>query len=217
MEGRGDVVTLAATRFKLLVVDQRGFTLLELLVAVSIFTLVGLGLAASFSTGIKVKRRANRHHARLETANIVLGEIQLNLRNLTPSYDVYFEGSDDELVFVAPVTEWRDGYRNETQLLRHQYQNDTVLDRILKITSEMDGRFPEQSVMAADGAQLRFAFLATADPAGVHTWESTWSGQGFPLAVKIELIFPSDMNSNISTVWTRIARIPIARESDRNG
>jgi type II secretion system protein J len=65
--------------------NREGFTLLELLIAVSIFSVIAVALYSSFSAGIRIMRRSEAAMEFHQGLRLALSEVSLDLRNSLPA------------------------------------------------------------------------------------------------------------------------------------
>lgn len=188
-----------------------GFSLLELLIAVSIFSLLGAGLATAFSAGIQVKRRVQR--LELQSAGVVpvLADIQQNLRNLIISAKTPLAGNENSLTFSVRVSGRDEEGLKKTSTLLLSYGQDEVTGDLVKQTKDRQGLNPQTSTLMSGEFGLKFFFLSSSsDDDGLH-WLSEWEMVEPPPVVKVVIEFPPLVENGEPAVWQRTVRLPVAQ------
>jgi type II secretory pathway component PulJ len=79
-------------------IKQKSVTLIELIIAVSIFSLVGLGVHRALSNSILVFRRIKKNNSNIDSL-IFLQKLEHDLRNVFCDSVFYFEGNNSHLTF----------------------------------------------------------------------------------------------------------------------
>ncbi|MFA5039474.1 MAG: type II secretion system protein GspJ [Candidatus Omnitrophota bacterium] len=92
---------------------REGFTLVEALIVVSLFAMLGLSLSASFATGLKVWKRAAALVYSQRQPIIGLERLALELRRAVATPSLAFTGSEDQCSFPNVLSEglWNISYR----------------------------------------------------------------------------------------------------------
>lgn len=79
-------------------IKRKSATLIELLLALSIFSLVGAGIYRAFSSSVSLFRRLEKINTNIE-ALILKERLGHELGNIAFGQDFFFRGSEDHLVF----------------------------------------------------------------------------------------------------------------------
>lgn len=90
----------------------RGFTIVELLISLVVFSLIMLGTLSSMRTFGESQSRISRHATHLDEVRQVTGLIRSLIGKAIPvpvlirerGYNTFFTGADDHLVWIAPLT-----------------------------------------------------------------------------------------------------------------
>jgi type II secretion system protein J len=215
---------------------QGGFTLLEMIVAAAIFTLVVAGAFALFDGSRRLSARADARAEMLQTARAALRAIEVDLKaavKLGSAYDSGFIGTDggamnDQLEFLAvssPSSEVSiDGFRDATITRRsdlskvwYWIEKDTAKTAHGLVRERLGVLFPPESRTRREedvetlstevtGLNLRYY-----DGQWRESWNSTQSGT-MPRAVEVAIQVKRE-----EEVETHTARIylPVAAETPR--
>ena len=195
---------------------RSGFTLLELLIAVTIFAIAAVALYSSFYAGIRILRRSEEAMKRHQDLRLVTEEMALDLRNsmLAPIYEekrettsVETEGAEEEIVYFFLGEEkrfsfvtLRDALSTDAKLKR-QICNVTYylkggsdtggkLARIIKYQSKGYGAGLDEEEILLTGLEdieVNYSFQG-ADEDSPPIWLNRWEvEERVPLGVKIKL------------------------------
>ena len=202
---------------------QRAVTLVELLIATSIFSIIILSLYSAFNTGVSSYRRIDGSFTLYQTARIALNRMSVDIAN-TFAYgksDSQFKGNATAIDFFSIV----DIYE-KTQILpmvcRIKYElSDGVLTRVCykgidAISSVNETRREEIAYNVKD---ISFVFAAAGEKAREeYQWQESWpkdekQKKCLPLAVRIKLTLFEKIKSKQTAVafeFDKIASLPIA-------
>lgn len=176
-----------------------GLTLLELLVATTIFSIVSLSLYSAFQTGILTYQRIDSAFSIYQDARIALNRIELDLKNsfIYAQSNSGFKGNAQGLEFFSVVDVF-DQTQGHARLCRVKYKfSEGILRRIsyqgleaLKENSELES---EDLSLKVKEASFQYAY-STGRPDEPYDWQEAWPREAdavqlktLPLAVKIKL------------------------------
>jgi general secretion pathway protein J len=179
---------------------SRGFTLLELLVAMTLLALLMAALAGGLRFGGRAFEAGELRVDHLERVLVTHGFLRRQLGAAWPLWDeeagdggaVLFEGEADSLRFVAFLPEHLGGGEMHLLVLREErgpLRRDLVLDWE-PLRAELAP--PHTAVLLEDVAEVRFAFrglreLETAAP----PWRERWRDMSaLPELVRLSVRFP---------------------------
>jgi general secretion pathway protein J len=181
-------------------VKQRGFTLLEVMVALGILAFVVLATHQILDSTIRAKEASEEKISELESLQTVFRLMDQDFNQMTkrevrnesgdvnPSYLIHgryaLESQYDGIAFV------RDGWTNPINLLpRSELQAvgyrviDDTLQRIYRIyVEELDGSEPRSQTLLKDIEEFQVEFLDEQ-----QNWQSQWSKKALPLAVSVTI------------------------------
>lgn len=184
---------------------SHGMTLIEVLTAMAILSLLAAGLMSAFQVGLKSYRQL----IALDAAQSELVTTQIFLRQLlesvypfeaqahaTRSYGL--QGSSHRLEFTAPMPAALGAghYRYELLLAPG---NTSAQDLVVRAWMDRRGRDPDSStflreeILINDVLDLRIDFLEIlAQGPGLEVWRGEWRNAPLPGLVRIALTFPPD-------------------------
>jgi general secretion pathway protein J len=195
----------AATRWACRARTQRGFTLLELVVALALVALMAsvlygaLGFAGTAVDKGEAKAEANASMRLTEEflRQQLEGQHPLRMRRMA-EFPLLFGGTRDELRYAAPLPlrvsaggMWYFRLRVDHDDAR----SPLVLERMvpdLAAARLPDFTTPERSILAEDIGEIRIAYLGLdphADKSETPTWRDRWDdAQRLPQLLRIEVI-----------------------------
>jgi general secretion pathway protein J len=218
MSGRGDLRAA-----------EHGFTLLELLVAI---TLLGLLMAALFGAlrlGARVWERADARLDASTTTQVVQDFIRQRLTGMLPlettppglaEGDVFepaFVGTLGAVRFASPAPEYLGAGIHLMELaLAGAGGVDGTRNLVLRWRPlEPDGRTaedvaPEERVLIENIEALELAYFGAIDPAQPPGWWQTWEGQAeLPQLIRLRVSFPE----NDARTWPELIVRPMVDQA----
>lgn len=176
-----------------------GLTLLELMVATTIFSIVSLSLYSAFQTGILTYQRIDSAFGICQDARIALNRIELDLKNsfVYAQSNSGFKGNAQGLEFFSVVDVF-DQTESHARLTLVKYKfSEGILRRIsyrgleaLKENSELES---EDLSLEVKEVSFQYAY-STGRPDAPYDWQEAWPREAdavqlktLPLAVKIKL------------------------------
>ncbi len=164
--------------------NKKAFTLVELLISISIFAVIMISLYSAFSTGVLSLGRIEESATASQTGYMILSRIERDVRNsfaYSPD-EAKFIGNKNSLSFLtlSPEFSYVSYSLNGNKLLRLIRKNKAALEN----NSEIKPRILAQNVK-----QLEFTYLSS-DPDTKELKESdAWSDNtALPAAIKVNLI-----------------------------
>jgi prepilin-type N-terminal cleavage/methylation domain-containing protein len=164
-----------------------GFTLIEVVLALTIFALMGAILYGAFSLGHGAAEKSEAHSTRQQKRRVVAELLGNYIRSSYPyrasaqDQTIYFVGESDSVTFVSAYSQAMGG--RGLAKIRLAGENDSngrgtlKLDETAPVRVSTEGGGAGQShslVLQTDLGALRFAYL---DPqAELETWEERWDG-----------------------------------------
>ncbi|MCK9614255.1 MAG: prepilin-type N-terminal cleavage/methylation domain-containing protein [Candidatus Omnitrophica bacterium] len=179
-------------------INKKSFTLIELLIAVTIITLVILSVYSAFNTGILAYKKIDSVFDTYQEARIILNRIEADLRNsfAYSEESSFFKGSSSTLDFFN-ISEIYDKDKQYSDLCRIKYylEGSTLKRRTYNGLAAMTD---DENIEAQDfsssvkNIDFEYAYLSDDDRANI-VWQNVWpqkdeQAQGLPLAVKIKLL-----------------------------
>jgi prepilin-type N-terminal cleavage/methylation domain-containing protein len=171
-----------------------GFTLLELMLSVTLLSFVALIIGSGFHLGIKAWEKGEAETLETQRLRILSGLISQQLKSVYPYKTktededdefVIFEGDENSLLFatthVAPSS---GGFR----WVRYAYDDGklTFTEGILPDKKFLDKIDEDEEVIDSDIGEVKFEYL----PAPDEEWQESWDlGEGIPVAVRVKVAY----------------------------
>jgi hypothetical protein len=189
---------------------SRNLTLIELLVAVSLLTLVGMALFAVFSCGLRALVKAEAQPVSAGTTLLFLETMERDVRSAMTFEPLAFAGQGGGVGFPALVEDavgeksaWRPGFiryrfdAEKRQLIREVF---TFSQAVRKA----DGTGHKMILAGVDGVAFRYAGnYAAENPA----WDIAWNSvDSFPEKIRVELTFGSGSEKRL---LSRMISVPV--------
>lgn len=203
----------------------RGFTLLELLIAASIFSLIILSIYSAFQTGILSYRKVDSAFEVFQTARILLNRMELDLKNASAytQDDSWFKGGGKSLDFVTVV----DYYKEDEPNINIYHIRYELTDEKLKRTcyTGIDAIKKDTEAVGKESSyEIKDITFQYATGKADKPWQDSWpegdsvqlSGQTktLPLAVKITLSLIEKGRTEEGNIveFNKVVSLPSSRE-----
>ena len=214
--------------------DNRGFTLLELLLAIAVFALVTVIGYGAYRATVSNLARVESEGEAIERSAAILGRLAEELASLVFDGEVFFMGETasypggrcDRLEFLgnSPLLLDTNERRPGPVLIAYRTEREQDSGLLTLYRSEGDllpgvvpGQGPTRSHLLARGLkEIRFAYHRD-DGAIDQTWQARGEkeqGQGgppLPRAVTIELIYPASDTQEGPRRFSLLAPLPDGR------
>lgn len=180
----------------------RGWTLIELLIAVLIFSIIILTVFSSFHTGILSYNKIDSAFSLYQTARTILNRMESELRNtlVYAQDDSRFNGSSQHLTFFAVLDSFaKEENKFYSDIYRIEYKSEStpVTRGCLKGLNALKEGQGDAAVSAELSSSLKGISFAYASPIteiteNPYEWQDIWpetseadQQKSLPLAVKI--------------------------------
>lgn len=171
---------------------NKGFTFVEVLVTVAIFSLVAVCIYATAASGIKVWQRAKDIDLWQRKALLNLEKISQELRccldfsNLNfPDIEIGFSGKEDQLSFPILVG---DDIAEITYVFKPQDGSISREQSLFKDILDEKGGVSSKKRFLSSVKGLKFSYCFFDVEEEQYKWKDAWSNEeGIPLSIKIEL------------------------------
>jgi general secretion pathway protein J len=196
---------------------SKGFTLLEMLVAITIFSLVIVVLYAGYRLGIRSWDSGERTHATVSELRLAGSFIRRHAAQAFPlaisegsAWRLWFEGQPGRLVFVTAMPAYLGQGGMYEMSLRVEEQEDgaalMVSRRLLHPDAESGkpGVDDQARPLVEDLESATFDFFGAIGDDGEESWHKSWEGrQRLPRLVRLRL------NSKRAGEWPEmVVRLP---------
>ena len=201
-------------------VNKNGFTLLELLIALSLSTLVMLVLAGGMSMVLKDWTRSSNVLDDSIDKVLVLLQIERAIAGAFPHLYLnldenkkylFFEGEADKMAWVSTVSPGRQAGLTAWQLLPNKEETGIDIRVIPAFASDPTERLEEHAtaITALEGYKASFEYLYVDEKMEEDTeWLEEWSAkelQGLPHAVRVRLENQNDDEDSVEIIAVILA------------
>ena len=181
--------------------DAAGFTLVELLVVLAIFSLMSLLLFDAFHFASHAATGGNARLARTRDFALAESFLRAQLADIRPfaaadqsdGRDVLFEGGPEGLDFIgAPPAYLAPGGFQELRIaLEADSANKSLVIRWQPLRGGSTDARPLPPTVLLDGlARADFAYFGSSTARQAPDWHTTWSGAvGLPSLIRLKLTF----------------------------
>jgi len=205
---------------------RRGFTLIEILIASSIFSIVILGLYSAFQTGLFSSDRIDSAFNIYQTARIALNRMESDLKNSFVYFedDAKFQGTGSTLQFFSILDSFAETKTVESVCRIQYYLEQGTLKRscqlgldALKDDAQIQG---EELASGVKEISLQYAYNKGVKDKPFE-WQDSWpqesdpeSQKNLPIAVqiKLKLIEKDRSNRELGLVeFTKTVVLPLSQ------
>ena len=175
--------------------NYQGFTLIEILVSLSIFSIIALAVYASFAGGIGAWKKAQEFSSVYQTSRLLLQDMARELKNTVPITGIQFEGGPGKISFVtatqnpfskldAPITS-HGLSRVSYELRRGRSYSQLGLYR----RKNPDLKTPGEAQRIVDSIEkMEFHYTYKTEAGEMQPWSGVWEmTDQIPYGVKIDL------------------------------
>ncbi len=200
---------------------MRGFTFIELFIAISIFAVVAIALYSTFFAGITVWRRSGEGGNVYQNVRFVFDDITKDLKNTVyctkEEESIFaFSGTTEEIVFFTsePVFSEEDVYRKE--LVKVAYRFDRGEEQLIRAKGGKSLGFDiekaDKEVLLDGVKEITFAYCYdTGDEDEPYLWKDEWLDEEMriPRGVKLTSLVKAEKGEKEALKFTKIIFIPI--------
>jgi len=194
---------------------NKGFTLIEVLLAASIALVILTAVYSAFYAGILNYKRVNAYSVRFQTARAVLNKIDSDLKNSFAYYntDSGFKGEPKSIEFFTKVKVFKAESIAESEVAKVKYSIiKTGLIRQAALGADiLKSQLPDSMKAAVnDVKDIKFEYaLSVNDAIKSHEWVDSWPKDDIgktrlPLAVKVQVRVGEEMQK-----FQRVIQLPL--------
>jgi prepilin-type N-terminal cleavage/methylation domain-containing protein len=182
------------------------FTLIEMLVVVSILSVISVAIYAALSNGIKIWQRINTILPE-EGISIFMEKLTSDLKNAVKFQSLSFIGEEDNVEFVKIIQSHR---LEKMTVGKTAYLLDNASGMLKRHEKDISHIYQEKDGVAYDmlaGVEgVNFWYYRYDKDNDDYIWEREWDRQGLPLAVRVEFIIGKE---NASEKFTKTISMPV--------
>ena len=179
----------------------RAFSLVELLIAVAIFSVVSLAIYATFSSGLAVSRRLKNTDLNQQRILLKTERFSRELRQQPACRKQLFQGDKTRVSFCANI----DNYP-----YRLTYYFDSLANALKRVADKLDEIIDEGGnlnpefhspavIFLPKIKEVKFSYLYLDLSKNAYLWTEQWTNDYLPLAVKF--IISDEKQKYESTVY----------------
>lgn len=170
-----------------------GFTLMEMLVVVSLFSIVALVLYSNFAGGVRVFTRLNQS-AGGEDLSIFLDKLNRDFQNAFAFSDLPFEGKDSQVVFTTQIHAAAPlgGERSVGRMtVYYDPESNTIFSRKEDMSQIFQEKVGTPSPLLRGVQDLQLSYFEFDPLEKSYVWIKEWDPENaktpLPVAVRIEM------------------------------
>jgi len=178
--------------------DEAGFTLVELLVALALFSLIMMLLFDNVRFGVQAWHHGSAHAEHVQQDLVAQDLLRRMIGNLYPMLvsdsgmepRLDFEGSKEAIRFLADAPLVANGggrFRFKIFVERQQDRADLVMNATPELANAEDSAMTRRTVLLPDIDSTAFSYL---DGAAGAPWQDDWTQRGeLPRLIRIRVAF----------------------------
>ena len=193
---------------------EKAFTLLEIMIAMSIFLIVSAMAFALFSGALNYWKKGYDTARTHQAARLVFGRMTDNISSLflsSANKDIYCEGSASAFYFITTLSGQSDSSLSEAG---YEFNSD---DKSLVYAYQENAdysfsTFDSRKVIATGVLNLKFSYLNNKDE-----WRDTWEAKKggaqegtIPRAIKITFEVESEYLANKKEIFDTVVTLPMS-------
>lgn len=196
-------------------IRKNNFTMIELLIAISLFASIMVALYSALSVGIYSWKRGDQGSTLHQKARIILDNITTDIRNCTYFSYIQFVGQANQIYFpmVLPVTKEKKSDKTVfdenvfkvtylLERLSYRDRNSSLMRKHETFLESLDPTRVKPKEVAPDIVELSFQYPFKTeeekeDPNAEYSiyWKDEWKIKNkIPMAVKIKLVIADEKN-----------------------
>lgn len=185
--------------------NERGFTLVELMLVTLMLAVVSLAIYSTLNNGIKIWQKINRQMPE-EDLNIFFDKYISDLKASFKIAGLGFSGKEEGMEFATLIDSPQLQMRTVGQA--HYFYDDSskTLSREQRDYSQIyKGESRGLQPMISDLKSCKFSYFFYDKETKEYVWKKEWSREDLPLAVRVTLDFDRD---NQTVTYVKTVNIP---------
>jgi len=179
-----------------------GFTFIELLIALTIFSIIASGIYCTLNGALAIWQRGNSVIRDNQKIRLFFNTISQDMRNAVPYSGTEYEWADDKIVFTTIMTSFADKHMLG-KLAKVAYYFDegkgTLVKGYAALEEELDEKYIEEKVLLDNLKSFTFEYCyGPLTPEGEYEWKGEWEFEDkIPRGVKIKFTRKEEDTENI--------------------
>ena len=172
--------------------DLAGFTLLELILAITILSIVTLIIGSGFRLSIKAWEKGEAETQETQRLRALSGMISQSIKSAYPyemkiedKKTIIFEGDKNSILFA---TASNGSLAGGFKWVRYSYKDGALVftEGILPDKKFMDKIKEDEEIIDSDIGEVKLEYLSS----GKEDWQESWNlGDGIPSAVRVKIAY----------------------------
>lgn len=187
--------------------NNAGMTLIELLITLTILSVISLAIYASLNSGLKIWKRINQQMAH-EDLDIFFDRFGHDLRNCARFTGLTFTGTQERVEFPTTLPSPRLG---GDVIGRVSYAYDPQSKTLIRVQQDFSqiysGEESSKIQPVPDLGSVKFRYYVYDKQTKEYSWREDFWEEDFPLAVRIEL---ESGDGPQAQSFTRTVSIPVS-------
>jgi len=200
--------------------NKAGFTLIELFIAISIFSVVAIALYSTFFAGISVWKRSGESENIYQSVKFLLDDMAKDLKNVIyytkDAESIFgFLGKNDEIVFITLEDTSQAGDTPQKELVKVVYRFDGEQDELIRIKAEKSSGFSaekaEKEVLLKGIKDFKFEYCYdSGDEDEPYLWKEEWEDEDsrIPRGVRVSFLIKTEKEKK-ELKFTKTMFVPI--------
>lgn len=203
---------------------RKGFTLVEILLVVSLVSVVGLALYSAFSNSLNIWDKINRD-VPAENIDIFFDRIALDLRNCFIFSGMNFEGNNSHIAFPAIIKiQTTSGVQEQIGQVSYllNSRDNKIYRRQSNFSEVYQGKIGQERKWDSTVSSIRFYYYYYDSEDEEYYWLDSWESKGSGLGSEKEEEFPLSVRVRVTVkdgdseqVFTRTISIPFSHYTPR--
>jgi len=170
---------------------QRGYLLVELLTALTLFSVAGSSLYSGFIEGVHCHKRIEESNKTFSGPKLLFLRFEEDLRNMVPLKDYPFKGTAGEITFPALLAEDAAGKGTRFRLVQVRYfiHETELIREEEELSTKLNKAKAKEKTVLRNVEKLTFRFPVKGETGGIH-FQDFWLEDpypGLPRAVQVNL------------------------------
>lgn len=157
--------------------NRKGFTFIELLIALTIFSIIATSMYFTLNTGIKVWSRSNESIRENQRFRICFDIISKDLKNIIAYPPIKPEWGAERISFPAIVDTY-EGDTVKTELVKVIFYFDDIKKGLVRVCATVkegfDEAYAEEKILLDDIENLAFQYCYKIKDEERYEWKDTW-------------------------------------------
>lgn len=176
------------------------FTLIELLIALSIFAVVAIALYSTFSAGIAVWRRSSEGRDAYQNVKFIFDDITKDLKNALylgkNEESMYaFSGASSEIIFMTLEDTSSEEEGPQKEIVKLAYKYDGEQSELIRLRADISTGFDikrgEKEILFKNIEEFKFEYCYdSGDEDNPYLWKDEWENEDIriPRGVRITVL-----------------------------